>query len=493
MNYVLGIDFGGGASKATLLSEKGEVAAVCMVEYPTSYPKSGYAEQNPSDWYDATKTAISTLLKKSGIDSGSIAALSLDAATHTAVLADENFNVLRPAIYWTDSRSVEEVRFLKDRFGDLIQKQIFHKPDTIWTLPQIMWVAKHEPEIWKKTRRIMFAKDFVRHQLTGDYVTDCIEAQGSMFFDYNTMNWSRDLCDAADLDISILPTLVKPTDIVGKITKDAALDTGLKEGTPVLCGTTDTAMEVFASGAVAPGQITIKLATAGRICVITEKAYPDRNLINYSHVVDGLWYPGTATKSCAASYRWYRDTLGGGEDYRDLDQGAADIPTGCDGLMFHPYLNGELTPYADPLLCGSFIGARALHGKAHFTRSVLEGVALSMLDCKKALESIQIPHSDQAIVIGGGSASPLWRQILSDALGMTLVRKENSDSSFGSAMLAGSVIGMFGSLPDTVRFCSREKSKTVPDPEKTGKYEEMFIKYKAIHEALAPIYHGEKG
>ncbi|MDO5579767.1 MAG: xylulokinase [Planctomycetia bacterium] len=491
MNYVLGIDFGGGASKATLLSEKGEIVSACMVEYPTMYPKPGHAEQNPADWYDATRTAISTLLKKSGIRSESIAALSLDAATHTAVLADENFNVLRPAIYWTDSRSVEEVRFLKDHYADLIEKQILHKPDTIWTLPQILWVGKHEREIWKKTRRIMFAKDYVRHQLTGDYATDRIEAQGSMFFDYNTMNWSQELCEAADLNPALLPELVNPTDIVGKITRKAAEETGLQEGTPVLCGTTDTAMEVFASGAVAAGQITIKLATAGRICVITDKAYPDRNLINYSHVVNGLWYPGTATKSCAASYRWYRDTLGGAEDYRELDHHAAEIPVGCDGLMFHPYLNGELTPYADPLLCGSFTGVRALHGKPHFTRAVLEGVALSMLDCKKALEAISIPHEDQAIVIGGGSASPLWRQILSDTLGMSLIRKENSDSSFGSAMLAGSVIGMFGSLPETVRFCSKEKSRTVPDPEKTDQYEKMFAKYKAIHDALAPIYHGE--
>ena len=147
--------------------------------------------------------------------------------------------------------------------------------------------------------------------------------------------------------------------------------------------------------------MTLKLATAGRICVITDRSYPDKNLINYSHIADGLWYPGTATKACASSLRWYRDTFGG--DYRSIDEAAAKIPVGSEGLVFHPYINGELTPYADPKLCGSFIGVRANHTKAHFDRAVLEGVAMSMLDCKKALEAIGIEHSDKATIIGGGA------------------------------------------------------------------------------------------
>ena len=318
-------------------------------------------------------------------------------------------------------------------------------------------------------------------------MTDYIEAQGSMFFDYTAMDWSKELLDLLGFERSLLPKLVRPVDIVGKITSNAASETGLAEGTPVLCGSTDTVMEVFASGAVSPGQMTIKLATAGRICVVTDRAFPDRNLINYSHIAEGLWYPGTATKSCAASYRWFRDTFGG--DYHALDASAANVNIGCDGLMFHPYLNGELTPYADPLLCGSFIGVRAGHEKAHFTRAVLEGVALSMLDCQKALEAINIPHQGQAVAIGGGAASPLWRQILADVLGITLIRKENSDSSFGSAMMAGVAAGIFPDLTSAVNRCSKIISETVPRSENTEKYAKIFERYKAVHDALAPIYH----
>ena len=489
MKYLLGIDFGGGTSKATLMSEDGAVVSTNTVEYPTIYTKSGYAEQNPDDWYKATKENINGVLAKSGIDSADISAVALDAATHTAVLCDVDFNVLMNAIYWTDTRSVEEVEYLKSEYGELIEKQVLHCPDTIWTLPQLMWVKKNEPEIWNKTEKIMFAKDYVRHQLTGDFVTDRIEAEGSMLFDYNNLCWSEEICNILDFDVNKLPKIVKPTDIVGEITKKAAEETGLAEGTPVVCGTTDTIMEVFAAGAVTTGDMTVKLATAGRICVITEQSHPDKNLINYSHITDGLWYPGTATKSCAASYRWYRDTFGG--DYMELDEGAEKVAIGCDGLMFHPYLNGELTPYADPKLCGSFIGVRSGHTKAHFTRAVLEGVCLSMLDCKTALENTGIPHKDTAVVIGGGGKSPLWRQILADVLGITLVQRKYSDSSFGTCMLAGVATGVFESPEAAVNKCNVAVLETAPNMENHKKYAEFFKKYKAVHDALAPIYHGE--
>jgi len=485
--YVLGIDFGGGACKATLLSSAGEVTAIHTVEYPTFYPQAGFTEQIPGDWFKAACQSIAAVLSRSGIGAERIAAVALDAATHTAVLCDENYKVLRPAIHWTDCRSTEESAFLRNEFGELVAKQVLHKPDTIWTLPQLLWIKKNEPNVWKRTEKILFAKDYVRHRLTDDYVTDYIEAQGSMFFDYNRSVWSEELCNIIDFPPDKLPRIVRPAEIVGEVTNRAAKATGLKPGTPVLCGTTDTVMEVYASGAVRKGQMTVKLATAGRICVITDRSHPSPYLINYSHVVPGLWYPGTATKSCAAAYRWYRDTFGG--DYRTLDEAAALIEPGCEGLMFHPYLNGELTPYADPMLRGSFIGVGARHTKAHFNRAVLEGVAFSLLDCKRTMDGIGISHDNEALVIGGGSSSPLWRQILADMLDMVLIEKERSDSSFGSALLAGTVVGMFESLENAVVRCGREKSRTVPNPANSVQYEKMFDKYKSVHDALAPIYH----
>lgn len=489
MNYLLGIDFGGGASKATLLGEDGRVFAESTTEYPTYYPSAGYAEQNPDDWVTAACANIKAVLDKSGINPSDIAALAIDAATHTAVITDENFKVIRPAIYWTDTRSTDEVRFLKDNYSDIIEKQVLHKPDTIWSLPELMWIKKNEPNNWAKVKKILFAKDYVRHSFTGDYVTDYIEAEGSMLFDVNTMQWSSELCGILDIDTAMMPKIVKPTDLVGHITASAALMTGLAEGTPVICGTTDTVMEVFASGAVKKGQMTIKLATAGRICVVTDRPYPDINLVNYSHIADGLFYPGTATKSSAASYRWFRDTFGG--DYKELDKSAENIPIGAEGLVFHPYLNGELTPYANPKLCADFVGVRAFHTKAHFVRAVLEGVAMSMLDCKNTLDGLQIKHSDSAVIIGGGGKSPLWRQMLSDALGIRLIQMKYADSSFGSAMLAGIAVGIFDSPKRAVSVCNTVISETLPNGENTARYSKLFKRYKEIQRALEPIYNDE--
>ena len=174
--------------------------------------------------------------------------------------------------------------------------------------------------------------------------------------------------------------------------------------------------------------------------------------------------------------------------YAELDKSASEVPVGSEGLIYHPYLNGELTPYADPKLCASFTGVRSGHTKAHFNRAVLEGVAFSLLDCKNALEEIGIPHEDEAIIIGGGAKSPLWRKIVADVLGISVKQPKNSDSSFGAAMLAGVATGIFVSFGDVLNKCNKYISITAPNKENTKKYSEIFNRYKEIHNALAPIY-----
>ena len=489
MKYLLGIDFGGGASKATLLDTEGNIVAENTVEYPTLYPQSGACEQDPKDWIRALQENIRALLQCSGIDSGDILAIAIDSATHTSLVCDENFRPLRNAMHWTDSRSRLQADCLREVYGEAIFEKTYHKPDTIWTLPQLLWLRENEPELFGKVRYVFFEKDYIRYFLTGVYCTDHIEAQGSMLFDCGKMQWDEKLCALAGIRLDMLPPVVRPTDMSGSVTPEAAKQTGLQVGTPVICGTTDTVLEVFAAGAVKPGDMTVKLATAGRICVITEKAYPDRHLVNYSHVAEGLWYPGTATKAAAASYRWYRDTFGG--DYAALNEGAEQVPLGCDGLMYHPYLNGELTPYADPMLCGSFTGIRATHTRAHFTRAVLEGVCYSMLECKRYLDSLGIPYCAEATAIGGGTKGKLWLQMLSDMLGITLKTTQSSDSSLGSAMLAGVAVGVFQSPREAVEKCVKQKDVVFPNRENQEKYQALFARYKKIHDALAPIYHEE--
>ncbi len=496
--YLLGVDFGGGGSKATLLDNDGHIVAVSTKEYPTRHPHEGWAEQDPGEVYGAFVANTREILNVSGIDPHAIAAICLDAATHTAVLLDGKGDLVRDSIYWTDRRAVKQAGYLNDQWAERIMALCLNAPNLLWTLPQLMWLKENEPEVHAKIRTVLFMKDYLRFRLTGEIATDSIDAMGCLLMDEGRGRWSEELCALAGLEVSMLPRIADPRDIAGFVTVSSAAETGLVAGTPVLTGATDTAMEVYASGAISPGQATVKLATAGRICAITSSGIPHPMLVNYRHIVPGLWYPGTATKSCAASYRWYRDVLCEGERtraasagesaYEIMDREAALVPAGSDGLFFHPYLQGEMTPYLDNNLRGSFTGLSSFHGKAHFTRAVLEGVAYSLFDCLGVLRDLGV-EPKQAIVIGGGAASPLWRGILADILGMELLKNENDDSSsLGSAMLAGVAVGVFDSFGDSIEKCVHVKEKVAPDPERHSFYLEKFKTYKAIHDALAPVY-----
>ncbi len=481
--YALGIDFGGGASKATLIDEKGVVIKTATSEYKTFYGEDGKAEQNPLDWYSSACENIRSVLV--GINAEDIKCVCFDAATHTAVLMDDKFIPVCNSVYWTDTRSVKEKEFLQKNFGEEIFSKCKHNVDTIWSLPEIMYVKNSYPEVYKKVKKVTFAKDFVRGMFTGDFVTDYIEAQGSMLFDYDLGAWDNHLLSLVGLTTDSMPQIVNPLDCVGKVNKKGATDSGLKEGTLVICGSTDTVMEVFSAGAVNCGDMTLKLATAGRICIVSNKIVADKNVINYSHLKEKLYYPGSATKSCAASLRWFRDCFGG--DFEEFSSMAEKVAIGSDGLIFHPYLTGELTPHAKPNLRGGFTNLSAMHTKAHFVRAVMEGVAFSLLDSLDYLKQKGITVGDSAFIIGGGANSKVWRQIVADCLNLTLVMTERNDSSFGSAMCAGIHAGFFKDFDEASAVCRKVIGKTEPIKENNIKYKKLFEKYKKISKFLVEL------
>lgn len=486
MHYLLGVDFGGSSSKATLLGEDGRVYAMASHEYPTYYPHNGWAEQDPRDSYEALCKNVREILRISNVPPESIVGLALDAATHTAVLLGADDQPVRRAIYWTDARAERQTLRLRSELGNEIIRECYNSVSSLWTLPQLVWLRENEPETLRSVRKLLAVKDYVRYRLTGDYVTDSIEAMGFLLLDARENRWSERLCALAGIDPAILPPIVEPTARLSPLTRRACGDTGLAPSTAVIAGATDTAMEVYAAGAVRPGQATVKLATAGRICSITDHAVVDPRLVTYRHVVSGLWYPGTATKSCASCNRWYRDTFGG--SFEEMSRAAASVERGCEGLFFHPYLQGEITPYLDDRLRASFVGATGFHTRAHFNRAVLEGVAYSMKDCFQTLTELEIAPVE-AVSIGGGAKSALWRQILADMLNIPLKTVENVDSSLGSAMLAGVAVGVFDSHDDAVQRCVRTLEDTLPSAEGAACYAEGFRTYQEIQRALAPIYH----
>lgn len=494
---LLGIDIGTSGCKITVVDRQGRIVDTASGEYRTSHPQPGWSEQDPEEWYLVAAGLLRAMFARGKCRPEQIAAMGLDGSTHNAVLADDKFRPLRPAIMWTDQRSVRQAARLESQAGAEIFRIGYQKPTPTWTLPQLLWVAENEPDAFDGLVHVLFTKDYVRHQLTGTWETDHIEAQGSLLYDMAQRRWSTELCQLAGLPMSVLPPLVAPTDVVGRVTETAAAQTGLRAGTPVVAGCSDSAVEDYAAGAIRPGQAILKLATAGNANVMTAQAHPHPRTLTYSHVIPGLWYSVAATNTAASAERWFRDVFcqqekdlaatEGHSVYQRLHEAAREIPPGAEGLFFHPYLLGERSPYWDPNLRGSFVGATMRHDKPYFVRALLEGVAYSLRDCFRTLEDMQLPV-DEIRLIGGGAKSDLWTQIISDVFARPIVRPAGCDASFGAALLAGVGVGLFADTVDAAQRCIRVHDVVEPRPEAVRVYARLFPLYCRIHDDLAGTY-----
>lgn len=496
-SLLLGIDLGTGGCKVSIVDGEGRLVSSGSSEYETFHQRADWSEQDPAHWYSAFKEALAQSVSCGGITADEICAIGMDGATHSAVLLDADMNVLRNVIIWTDQRSTKESAWLDLEHGDGIFETTFNRPSPTWTLPQLLWIRDNEPDVFASMRHIMFAKDYLRHLLAGGWETDIIDAQGSMLLDARSHEWSESLCKIATIDPSTLPPLRSPTDVCGYVTARAASDTGLREGVPVVVGASDTTAESFAAGAIHAGDCVVKLATAGTVNVLTNSPHPDRKSLTYSYVVDGLWYTCLATVSAAASLRWYRDVFGyeeqsiaresGVSPFEVIDEAVEQIRPGSDGLLFHPYLMGERSPYWDSNLCASFTGIRAYHCKAHFSRAVMEGVCFSLLDCAEAAESMGLTF-DEVRCIGGGAKSGIWRTILAQVLNKPIVKLSADDSSVGAAMMAGIGTGVFDGVVDATERCVHVESRVEPDSETVEVYRKCHRIYRDIHDAVAGVY-----
>lgn len=490
---LVGIDLGAGSLKVSIIMADGSLVSEASASVATSSPHPGWSEQNPDDWWLAACDALRRVLAASGRPASDIAAISFSAGAHTAVLEDANGQVIRPAILWNDQRSRGETQALRNKADDRILEIGANRANPTWTLPQMMWLRANEPEVFARVKRFYVAKDWLRAQFTDTWETDTIDALGTLMIDAKTAEWSKELCGMIGWPMETLPPIVKPSAVVGRVTAKAAQATGLAEGTPVVCGTSDTAAETFGAGMVREGIGVVKLATAATVNVLSPVARPDFSLINYYHVVPDHWYVIAATNSCASAHKWLRDTFfrREGEDgsavFDAMDARAAAVKPGSEGLFFHPYLNGERSPYWDPLLRADFVGAGFNHGSGHFARALYEGVAYSLRDCLEVMKSKGLGFST-ARLTGGGAKSALWRQIVADVLNITVELPAVADASFGAALLAGVGIGVFKDEREAAGVV-RIVSRATPDPARAAIYDQGFPIYRDIQAALAPINH----
>jgi len=495
VKLLLGIDYGTGGCKTTVLDENGGFVGEASTEFGTYHDHPGWSEQEPHDWW----TALCASLKKlsaNGVNLKDIAACALDGSTHNAVLMDAQYRPVRRTIMWTDQRATAECEALKAGWGEKVFSTCYQMPAPTWTLPQMMWLKTNEPDVLKKTEHVLFVKDYVRYLLTGKGATDYIEAQGTLFFDMKKSEWCEELVSLAGLKMSAMPEIIKPTDVVGGVTPEAAAETGLPEGMPVVCGTSDSAVEDYGAGAIEPGDLIIKLATAGNVNSMTAEAHPHPKTLTYSHVVPGMWYSVSATNAAALCQRWFRDSfyredLGGRNVWQVMGEEAEASTVGANGVFFHPYLQGERCPYWDANLRASFTGVSISSTRGDFSRALMEGVAFSLRDCYRTLEEMRLPVK-RIFLIGGGARSRLWSEIVANVFNCTVAVPSPADASFGSCLLAGVGIGVFPDVKAAVAKCLKIDREIRPNADDAAKYDHLFGCYRKIHDALETVYRQRK-
>jgi xylulokinase len=485
---LVGVDLGAGGAKVSIIDNEGTTLGEGASPIVTHAPRFGWAEQDPADWWTAACLAIGQALADARVVADEIAAIGVSGGAHIGVLTDATGIPLRRAILWSDSRSAGEAAELRDRSDRRIVELSLNRANATWLLPQLLWLTRHDPDAVAAARQVFLAKDWLRFKLTGDWHTDYSDAVGALLADSATRGWSHELCEMVGWSPSTLPPIVDPMTIVGEVTAAASTDCGLRAGTPVVCGSNDTTVELFGAGAITPGDGAVKLATAGVIYQVTDGPLVRPPVSCYPHIVEGLYYTATGINSCASAHRWMRDRFFAADGFDGMDALAASVQAGSDGLLFHPYLQGERAPHWDAQLRADFVGVTMQHERAHFARALYEGIAYAIRDAMTAAEELGMVY-DSIRLIGGGSRSATWRQIMADVLGRRVVLPANGDASFGAAVVAGIGVGLYADPVEAVARCCRIVQVHEPSLETHRRYSEFFDVYREVQRHLVAINH----
>jgi xylulokinase len=454
-------------------------------------PRLLWSEQNPHDWWDAACRSIRQVLSESGVIADEIAGVGLTGQMHGLVLLDDAGKVLRPAILWNDQRTGPQCDEIRARLGSRLIQVTGNDALPGFTAPKIMWVARHEPDVYAQAAHILLPKDYLRYRLTGGFAMDKADGSGTLLFEVRARDWSSEVLAALDIPASWVPPTFEGTEVTGVVSREAAEVTGLRAGTPVVAGGGDQAAGAVGMGAVNVGAVSITVGTSGVIFAPTAEPViePSGLLHSFCHAVPGTWHMMGVMLSAAGSLQWYRDSLYPGESFAALVAEAESAPPGSGGLLFLPYLTGERTPHPDPLARGAWVGLNVQHRRAHMTRSLLEGVAFGLRNMLDLLSSAGVPVPGQARIAGGGAQSELWRTIIADVLSLPLVTVNSTEgAAYGAALLAGVSSGFWSSVPAACEAAIRPTGLTEPDAGRSAVYEKYYAAYNELYPALKPTF-----
>ncbi len=488
---VLGIDVSTTAVKAILLDEAGAVLGIGSAGYDLSVPQPLWSEQDPHLWWHGTVAAIRAVLAETGIAGDDVSAVGLTGQMHGAVLLDRVDEVIRPAILWNDQRTGAECDLIRELVGpERLVAITGNDALTGFTAPKLVWVRDHEPEAWARVAHVLLPKDYVRLRLTGEHALDKADGSGTMLFDLAARDWSAEVLAALGIDRAWMPPTHEGPGVTGVVTAAAAAATGLRAGTPVVAGGGDQAANAVGVGAVEPGVVALSLGTSGVIFATTaQPLFEARGRVHaFCHAVPGRWHMMSVMLSAAGSLRWFRDAVAAGISYDELVAGAGEVAAGSEGLLFLPYLTGERSPHPDPLARGAFVGLTLTHDRRHLTRAVLEGVAFGLRDGLDLMIEAGMPAPSTIRASGGGTASPVWRQVLADVLGAEIATVNTTEgAAYGAGLLAAVGAGWYRSVEDAAADVVHATPVAAPGPD-APRYADVHAVYRELYPALAPSF-----
>lgn len=472
----VGLDVGTTSLKGIALDDDGAIVAIAKSPYPVQTPRPGWSEQDPERWWRAADEVLSELSRRAGQPRG----IGLSGQMHGLVALDGERQVVRPALLWNDQRTVAEAEEIEQRVGGLrkLVEATGNRALTGFTAPKLLWMQRHEPDLYTRVATVLLPKDYVRLRLSGESATDVTDASGTLWFDVARRRWSDVMLDALQVPREWLPEAL-----------ESAAPTGTtREGVPVAAGAGDQGAGALGVGAIEPGTLSIVLGTSGVVCgpLAGYAADPEGLLQASCHALAGSWFAMGVMLSAAGSLAWLGRACG------DVPAGqlvaeAERWSPGCEGLLFLPYLNGERSPHHDPGARGAFVGLSARHDRGALARAVLEGVAFALRDSLDLVSTLSGATS-RARVSGGGARSELWLRILASVLELPLERPQVEEgAAFGAALLGGVVGGIWASPAEAVHACVSIHSTVDPEPTWTDAYREPLRRFRALYPAVRPL------
>ena len=501
MGLLCGIDIGTSATKALLCTGAGKVLATASVEYPVYSPRPGWSEQEPEDWWKATVAGIAAVCKKARRRPTEITGIGLSGQMHGSVFVNKAGKSLRRALLWNDQRTARECEQIEQLAGG--RKKLIAMVSNValtgFTAPKILWVRKHDPQVYASTHKVLLPKDYIRLRLTGEYASEVSDAAGTLLLDVKKRTWHRGLLGRLSIDPDLLPPVYESTVVSGKVSAAAAKATGLKVGTPVVGGAGDQPAGAVGNGIVRAGIVSATMGTSGVVFAHSDEPVPNDqgNLQSFCHAVPGKWCVFGCMLAAGGSLQWLRNTLWSdevaaaykrkgdpGELYPKMIAEAAAVPAGAEGLVFLPYLTGERCPYPDPQARGAWVGLTVRHRRAHLVRAVLEGITFGMRDQVELMRAAGVKITEVR-ASGGGAASDFWRQMQADMYHANVVTINTREGgALGVALLAAVGTGEYSSVPEACSAVIKVSTRIKPIKKAAAAYDRLYPTFRSLYADL---------